>query len=111
VDARVGDGSVSTEKFEELKRAFTLGEFQTLLFSPVGKEGHSLQAASALCHIDLPWTPDRPGKRVGRAARPGARRSSVQSYLPYIRGAAIGHVVSVLAPRGGEHHQMLIGQL
>jgi len=46
-------------------------------------------------------------QRVGRAARPGAARGWVQTYIPYIRGAAIEHVVSVLAPRGGEHHQIL----
>ena len=107
VDARVGDGSVSTEAFEELKRAFTAGEFQTLLLSPVGKEGHNLQRASVLCHLDLSWTPTGLEQRVGRAARPGARRSALATYIPYVRGGAIEHVVSVLAPRGGEHHQIL----
>jgi hypothetical protein len=29
------------------------------------------------------------------------------TYIPYIRGAGIEHVVSVLAPRGGENHQIL----
>ena len=46
-------------------------------------------------------------QRVGRAARPGSPRTAVQTYIPYIRGAAIEHVVSVLAPRGGEHHMIL----
>ena len=46
-------------------------------------------------------------QRVGRAARPGARRSALATYIPYVRGGAIEHVVSVLAPRGGEHHQIL----
>jgi hypothetical protein len=31
----------------------------------------------------------------------------VQTYIPYIKGGGIEHVVSVLSPRGGEHHQVL----
>jgi hypothetical protein len=31
----------------------------------------------------------------------------VQTYIPYIRGAAIEHVVSVLSPRSAESHQIL----
>jgi hypothetical protein len=46
-------------------------------------------------------------KRVGRAARPGAVRGWVQTYIPDIRDAGIAHVVSILFPRGGEHHQVL----
>lgn len=30
----------------------------------------------------------------------------MQTYIPYIRGGGIEHVVSILAPRGGEHHQV-----
>ena len=60
-----------------------------------------------LTHLDLPWVPTGLEQRVGRAARPGSRHASVQTYIPYIRGAALEHVVSVLAPRGGEHHQIL----
>jgi len=47
-------------------------------------------------------------QRLGRAARPGSNHATVATYIPYIRrGGAIEHVVSVLAPRGGEHHQIL----
>ena len=46
-------------------------------------------------------------QRVGRAARPGAARAHVQTYIPYIRRGGIEHVVSVLASRGAEHHQIL----
>ena len=46
-------------------------------------------------------------QRVGRAARPGAARAHVQTYIPYIRRGGIEHVVSVLAARGAEHHQIL----
>lgn len=31
----------------------------------------------------------------------------MQTYIPYIRGAGIEHVVSVLTPRGAEHHLIL----
>ena len=34
-------------------------------------------------------------------------RGWVQTYIPYIRGGGIEHVVSVLARRGAEHHQIL----
>ena len=46
-------------------------------------------------------------QRVGRAARPGAVRGWVQTYIPYIRDAGVAHIVSILSPRGGEHHQVL----
>ena len=60
-----------------------------------------------LCHLDLPWLPAGLEQRVGRAARPGAVRGWVQTYIPYIRDAGIAHIVSILSPRGGEHHQVL----
>jgi hypothetical protein len=31
----------------------------------------------------------------------------VQTYIPYIRGGGIEHVVGVLAPRSAEHHLIL----
>ena len=31
----------------------------------------------------------------------------MQTYIPYISGGGIEHVVSVLAPRGAEHHLIL----
>jgi hypothetical protein len=45
-------------------------------------------------------------QRVGRAARPGAARGWVDTYIPYIRGGGVEHIVSVLSPRGAEHHQV-----
>ena len=107
VDARVADGSTGTREFEELKRRFTVGEFPVMCLSPIGQEGHNLQAASVLVHLDLPWVPMGLEQRVGRAARPGAARGWVQTYIPYIRRGGIEHVVSVLAARGAEHHQIL----
>ena len=107
VEAHVGDGSITTGEFEELKRRFTAGEFPVLCLSRIGHEGHNLQNASVLCHLDLPWLPSGLEQRVGRAARPGAARAHVQTYIPYIRGGGIEHVVSVLAERGAEHHQIL----
>ena len=107
VDAHVGDGSTKAADFEELKRRFCAREFPVLCLSRIGHEGHNLQTASVLVHLDLPWLPSGLEQRVGRAARPGAARGAVQTYIPYIKGAGIEHVVSVLSPRGGEHHQIL----
>jgi superfamily II DNA/RNA helicase len=107
VEARVADGSITTGEFEVLKQRFTAGEFPVLCLSRIGHEGHNLQNASVLCHLDLPWLPSGLEQRVGRAARPGAARAHVQTYIPYIRRGGIEHVVSVLAARGAEHHQVL----
>ena len=107
VEANVADGSITTREFEALKARFTAGEFPVLCLSRIGHEGHNLQNASVLCHLDLPWLPSGLEQRVGRAARPGAARGHVQTYIPYIRRGGIEHVVSVLAARGAEHHQIL----
>jgi hypothetical protein len=107
VEAHVADGSLAGREFEALKARFTAGEFPVLCLSRVGQEGHNLQNASVLCHLDLPWLPAGLEQRVGRAAQPGAVRGWVQTYIPYIRDAGIAHVVSILSPRGGEHHQVL----
>ena len=107
VEAHVADGSITTSEFETLKRRFTAGEFPVLCLSRIGHEGHNLQNASVLCHLDLPWLPTGLEQRVGRAARPGAARAHVQTYIPYIRRGGIEHIVSVLAARGAEHHQIL----
>ena len=107
VEAHVADGAITAQDFEALKRRFTAGEFPVLCLSRIGHEGHNLQNASVLCHLDLPWLPTGLEQRVGRAARPGAARAHVQTYIPYIRRGGIEHVVSVLAARGAEHHQIL----
>ena len=106
-EAHVADGSIAPTEFETLKRRFTAGEFPVLCLSRVGQEGHNLQNASVLCHLDLPWLPTGLEQRVGRAARPGAARAQVQTYIPYIRRGGVEHIVSVLAARGAEHHQIL----
>ena len=51
----------------------------------------------------------RPASSSASAAppAPAPRAAAVQTYIPYIRGGGIEHVVSVLAPRGAEHHQIL----
>jgi SNF2 family DNA or RNA helicase len=72
VEAQVADGSLAGRDFEALKARFTAGEFPILCLSRVGQEGHNLQNASVLCHLDLPWLPAGLEQRVGRAARPGA---------------------------------------
>ena len=107
VEAHVGDGQVKGHEFEQLKRRFTAGELPVLCLSQIGHEGHNLQNASVLTHLDLPWVPTGLEQRVGRAARPGAAKSWVQTYIPYIRGGGVEHIVSILSPRGAEHHQIL----
>ena len=107
IEAHVADGSIDPREFEALKRRFTAGEFPVLCLSRIGHEGHNLQNASVLCHLDLPWLPTGLEQRVGRAARPGAARAHVQTYIPYIRRGGVEHIVSVLASRGAEHHQIL----
>ena len=48
--------------------------------------------------LDLPWVQNGLEQRVGRAARPGSRTGYVQTYIPYIRGGGLEHVVTVLTP-------------
>ena len=107
VEAHVADGQIKPHEFEAVKHRFTTGEFPVLCLSRIGAEGHNLQNASVIVHVDLPWLPSGLEQRVGRAARPGAARGWVQTYIPYIRGAGVEHIVQVLSPRGAEHHAVL----
>lgn len=109
IDARVADGSTDEEEFGELKRAFQAGDFPVLCLSKVGQKGHNLQGASSIVHYDLPWLDVDLEQRVGRAVRVGSKHSYVSSYIPYIIGAGIEHVVTMLAPRGAEGHNLLDG--
>ncbi len=109
VDARVADGTVHEDEFDSLKSAFQAGEFPILCLSRVGQKGHNLQGASSILHYDLPWLDVDLEQRVGRAVRAGSKHSYVSSYIPYIKGAGIEHVVSMLAPRGAEGHNLLDG--
>jgi hypothetical protein len=107
IPAAVGDGATDPAAFAALKQRFAAGELRVLCLSRIGHEGHNLQSASVLVHLDLPWLPGGLEQRVGRAARPGSRHPQIDTYIPYLRGGAIEHVVSILSPRGGEHHQLL----
>ena len=57
VEAHVADGQVKPHEFEALKQRFTSGEFPVLCLSRIGAEGHNLQNASVIVHLDLPWLP------------------------------------------------------
>ena len=99
VEAHVGDGVASPRpSSRRSSSASPRGEFPVLCLSRVGQEGHNLQNASCLTHLDLPWTPAGLEQRVGRAARPGSARGWVQTYIPYISGAGVEHIVSSSPP-------------
>jgi hypothetical protein len=51
-----------------------------LLATDLLSEGVSLQDASVVVHLDLPWTPARLQQRVGRAARIGSAHAEVAVY-------------------------------
>jgi len=107
VNAKVADGSLSVAEFEELKRAFTNGELDVLLLSPIGREGHDLQCAGCVVHYDLGWTPQQLEQRIGRVVRPGSKHAAVQTFQPYIRGGAVEHQTRILAERSAETHLIL----
>jgi superfamily II DNA/RNA helicase len=107
VDARVADGAVSPAEFAELKRAFMSGEYDVLLLSRVGAEGHNLQRAETLIMLDQSWVPGGIEQRVGRAVRPGSPHAAVATMQPYIRGGGVEYVTQVVAPRAGETHLLL----
>jgi hypothetical protein len=69
IEAHVGDGQTKGAEFERLKQRFTAGEFPILCLSQVGHEGHNLQNASVLTHLDLPWVPTGLEHFVVRAVR------------------------------------------
>jgi superfamily II DNA/RNA helicase len=98
---------INERDFDTLKQRFVAGAFLVLCLSRIGQEGHNLQNASTIIELDLPWAPTGLEQRVGRAARPGNRRGFVQTFIPYIKGGGVEHIVKVLSERGGEHHQIL----
>jgi len=107
VTAPVASGKLTEAEFEDCKRRFVAGEFPVLMLTPVGNSGHNLQNASGIMHLDLPWVQVALEQRVGRAGRLGSVNEAVQSWIPYVIGGGIEHVVGILAPRGAEHHQLL----
>jgi hypothetical protein len=107
IETHVADGRIDEHAFDELKRRFVAAEYPVLCLSKIGQEGHNLQNASTIVELDLPWVPTGLEQRVGRSARPGNRRGFVQTFIPYIKGGGVEHIVKVLSERGGEHHQIL----
>ena len=107
VEAHVADGSTKTRDFAELRRRFTAGEFPVLCLSPAFHEGHNLQSASGQVHLDIPPVPDPIEQRTGRIQRIGSPHATVWTSIPYIVGGGTEHMVKIVAPRGGESHQIL----
>ena len=69
---------------------FTAGEFPVLCLSRIGHEGHNLQNASVLCHLDLPWLPTASSSAsAGRPTRRGPRaRADLHPVHPPRRGSS-----------------------
>jgi hypothetical protein len=107
VEAQVADGSCTKDEFDTLKQRFTNGEFPILCLSRVGHEGHNLQVASGMVHLDIPPVPDGLEQRVGRAERIGCPHAAIWTSIPYIIGGGTEHMVRIVAPRGGINHQIL----
>ena len=107
VEACVADGSTGKDEFAEIKRRFTAGELPILCLSSVGSEGHNLQVANGMVHLDVPPVPDRLEQRAGRIDRIGSPHASVWTSIPYIVGGGTEHMVKIAAPRGGANHQIL----
>jgi Helicase conserved C-terminal domain len=107
VDARVATGATSDTEFAELRRAFNAGEFPLLCLSSIGEEGHNLQTASGLVHLDIPPVPDAIEQRVGRLERYGSPHEAVWTSIPYVIGGGVEHMVKLAAARGAESHLIL----
>jgi superfamily II DNA or RNA helicase len=107
IEACVADGSIRAAEFAEIKLRFTNGELPILCLSRIGHEGHNLQVASGMVHLDIPPVPDGIEQRVGRAERIGSPHASVWTSMPYITGGGTEHMIRIAAPRGGENHQIL----
>ena len=100
VEAHVADGQIKPHEFEALKHRFTSGEFPVLCLSRIGAEGHNLQNASVIVHLDLPWLPSGLEQRVGRAARPGRRaRLGADLHPLHPRRGRRAHRLDPLPPR------------
>jgi hypothetical protein len=109
VDARVGDGKLNDDEFEELKSQFVAGAFPVLLLSRVGEKGHDLQNASGFVNLDVGWVTKRLEQRAGRVARPGSKFREVWSVIPYISEGGIAYQVGIVAERGAENFQLFDG--
>lgn len=107
VPAVVLDGSVDPETFEKVKADFWEGQYKVLLLSNVGREGHDLQCASHMVHLDLGWLPDGIDQRAGRSARLGNPKGAISTNIPYIEGGGVEHQTKVLSTRAAENYQML----
>ena len=72
VASRIGSGKVfrvGPDEPDAVDRFRKRAHGAVLVFGPAGEEGHNLQAANAVVHIDLPWDPNRLEQRLGRFDR------------------------------------------
>ena len=100
-------GQQTEEEVQDLKDRFWAGDFPIMAISPKGNQGHNLQCASDVMHLDLPYKIGRLEQRIGRSRRIGAKRNYVQPFIPYMRGGAHEHLAGILATRGMEQYGVL----
>jgi len=62
------------------RRAADADRIDLLITTDVLSEGVSLQDASVVVHLDLPWNPARMEQRVGRLRRPDSARDTIAVY-------------------------------
>ena len=83
----------SPRRVREARTPFTAGEFPVLCLSRIGHEGHNLQNASNLVPPRSAVGADRPRAARRPCRTPRAARGWVDTYIPYIRGGGVEHIV------------------
>lgn len=73
VRAELFTGTMTGDERERALRAFRQ-ETPVLVSTDAGSEGHNLQFARMVVHLDLPWNPMRVEQRIGRVHRLGQTR-------------------------------------
>lgn len=78
---------------------FQAGKLDVVVCTSAGKRGLNLQTASAVVHLDLPWTPDDVAQRTARVERIGATAENAKVYYVIMEGTIEERIVAILAAR------------
>lgn len=81
---------------------FQAGKLDVVVCTSAGKRGLNLQTASAVVHLDLPWTPDDVAQRTARVERIGATAENATVYYVIMEGTIEERIVAILAARSAE---------